>query len=265
MATIHPTATVETGACLAQDVKVGPYAFIGAQATLHEGVEVMQGAQVCGKTTLHEGVKVHQYAIIGTPPQDLGYQEEDDVEVVVGARTIVREFVTINAGTKKGGGVTRIGSDCFIMIYCHIGHDCQVGERVIMANNATLAGHVEIGAFTVIGGMTPIHQFVKVGEGCMIGGASAISQDIPPFCLAEGNRALVRGLNAVGLRRRFDKETIGALKEAYRQLFRSTLPIKESAQAILETSTNPQVQTLCRFIVATKRGIPYERAGQDEL
>ena len=131
MATIHPTATVEAGACLAQDVKVGPYAFIGAQATLHEGVEVMQGAQVCGKTTLCDGVKVHQYAIIGTPPQDLGYQKEDDVEVVVGARTIVREFVTINAGTKKGGGVTRIGSDCFIMIYCHIGHDCQVGERVI--------------------------------------------------------------------------------------------------------------------------------------
>ena len=142
MANIHPSAIVEEGAKLADNVVVGPYAFISCDATLASGVEIMQGAQICGKSTLGEGVKVYQYAIIGTPPQDLGYTKEDDVEVIIGENTIIREFVTINAGTKKGGGVTRVGKNCFIMIYSHIAHDCQVGEGVIMANNATLAGHV---------------------------------------------------------------------------------------------------------------------------
>jgi UDP-N-acetylglucosamine acyltransferase len=265
MPTVHPTAIVETGATLADTAIVGPYAFVSKEAQLDADVEVMQGAQICGKTTLKAGVKVHQYAIIGTPPQDLGYQPEDDVSVVIGEETIVREFVTINAGTKKGGGVTRVGKRCFIMIYCHIGHDCQVSDGVIMANNATLAGHVEIGTRTIIGGLTPIHQFVRIGEGCMIGGASAVSQDIPPFCLAEGNRAIVKGLNAVGLRRHCDKESIIALKKAYRTLFRSDSPLKESATTLLKTEKNPYVHTMCQFIIQTKRGIPYERVGNDEL
>ena len=265
MPTIHPTAIVEAGAILADTVTVGPYAFVGKATRLDAGVEVMQGAQICGNTTLEKDVKVHQYAIIGTPPQDLGYQPEDDVSVVVGEASVIREFVTINAGTKKGGGITRIGKKCFIMIYCHIGHDCQVGDGVIMANNATLAGHVEIGARTIIGGLTPIHQFVRIGEGCMIVGASAVSQDIPPFCLAEGNRAVVKGLNAVGLRRHCDKESIMALKKAYRTLFRGDTPLKQSATTLLETEENPYVHTMCQFIIQTKRGIPYERVGNDEL
>jgi UDP-N-acetylglucosamine acyltransferase len=265
MPKIHPSAIVETGAILAGDVEVGPYAFISAQSTLGNGVCIHQGAQICGQTTLGDGVEVYQYAIIGTPPQDLGYKPEDDVGVNIGKNTIIREFVTINAGTRKDKKITRIGENCFIMIYCHIGHDCQVGDRVIMANNATLAGHVHIGSHTVIGGMTPIHQFVHVGEGCMIGGASAISQDIPPFCLAEGNRAIVRGLNAIGLRRRFDKDTIKELKSAFRFLFRSNGAIKTQAKILLEKSDSLQVQQMCQFILNTKRGIPYERVEDNEL
>lgn len=259
MSNIHPTAIIEDGATLADDVVVGPYAFISKQANLRAGVEVMQGAGIYGDTLVGENTKIYQYAIIGTPPQDLGYKPEDDVKVVIGKNCVIREFVTVNAGTKKDKGVTTIGDNCFIMIYCHIAHDCVVGNNVIMANNATLAGHSEIGSHTVIGGLTPIHQFVKIGEGCMIGGASAISQDIPPFCLAEGNRAVVKGLNAVGLKRRFEKDDIRALQKAFRELFRSERAIKEVATELLENETNEKVIQLCQFITETTRGIPYER------
>ncbi|WP_458700767.1 acyl-ACP--UDP-N-acetylglucosamine O-acyltransferase [Sulfurospirillum sp. 1307] len=259
MAQIHPSAVVEDGAVLEESVIIGPNAFVSKDAVLKNGVEIMQGAGVYGDTFIDENTKVYPYAIIGMPPQDIGYKSEDDVKVIVGKNCTIREFVTINAGTKHGGGITRIGDNCFIMIYSHIAHDCQVGNNVIMANNATLAGHVEIGSYTVIGGMTPIHQFVKVGEGCMIGGASAISQDIPPFCLAEGNRAVVKGLNAVGLKRRFEKDDIRALQSAFRKLFRSSLAIKDVANELLREDTNEKVQQLCSFILETKRGIPYER------
>jgi UDP-N-acetylglucosamine acyltransferase len=256
---IRPTAIVEEGASLADDVKIGAYAFVSKDTTLKSGVEVMQGAQIYGITKIAEDTKICPYAVIGMPPQDTGYKPEDDVRVEIGRNVMIREFVTINAGTKKGGGVTRIGNNCFIMIYCHIAHDCQVGNNVIMANNATLAGHVHIGSFTVIGGMTPIHQFVHIGEGVMIGGASAVSQDIPDFCLAEGNRAVVRGLNSVGLKRRFEREDITAIQSAYKQLFRSESPIKETAAKLLENETNEKVLQMCNFIMESTRGIPYER------
>ena len=259
MTNIHPNAIIEDGANIADDVKMGAFTFVSKQTVLKSGVEVMQGAQVYGNTTVGENTKIYPYAVVGMPPQDSGYTTEDDVKVIIGKNCKIREFVTINAGTKHGGGVTRIGDDCFIMIYCHIAHDCQVGNNVTMANNATLAGHAEVGSFTVIGGMTPIHQFVKIGEGCMIGGASAISQDIPPFCLAEGNRAVVKGLNAIGLKRRFEKEDIRALQGAFRKLFRSGEPIKDVAEEYLKNEKNEQVLKMCSFINETTRGIPYER------
>lgn len=264
MATIHPTAIVEKGAYLADDVIIGAYTFVSAKSILKRGVEIMQGAQVYGSTKIGEGTKVYPYAMIGTPPQDIGYKPEDDVHVEIGANNTIREFVTINAGTRNGGGLTKIGDNCFIMIYCHIAHDCKVGNNVIMANNATLAGHVHVGSFTVIGGMTPIHQFVHIGEGVMIGGASAISQDIPPFCLAEGNRAVVRGLNKVGLRRRFEQVDVLAIQSAYRVLFRGEKPIKESAAELLNNETNSKVRQLCEFIMESKRGIPFERKNNDQ-
>ncbi len=259
MAQIHPTAIVEEGASLGEDVKIGAYAFVSASSVLHRGVEVMQGAQVYGLTTIGEHTKIYPYAVIGMPPQDISFKAEDDVRVEIGSNNTIREFVTINAGTKSGGGLTKIGDNCFIMIYCHIAHDCKVSNNVIMANNATLAGHVHVGPFTVIGGMTPIHQFVHIGEGVMVGGASAVSQDIPPFCLAEGNRAVVRGLNAVGLKRRFAKEDITAIQSAYRALFRGENPIKETAAHLIKSEKNEKVVQLCHFIMESKRGIPFER------
>lgn len=262
MSNIHPSAIIEDGATIAQDVKVGAYAFVSSKAVLKNGVEIMQGAGVYGETTIGKNTKIYPYAIIGLPPQDIGYKPEDDVKVIIGDDCILREFVTVNAGTKKGGGTTRIGNNCFIMIYSHIAHDCQVGDNVIMANNATLAGHVHIGSFTVVGGMTPIHQFVHVGEGCMIGGASAVSQDIPPFCLAEGNRALIRGLNIVGLKRRFERDDIRVLQEAYKKLFRGSKAIKEVANELLQNAENEKVVSLCNFILNTTRGIPYERKSE---
>lgn len=259
MANIHPNAIIEDGANIADDVTIGAFTFVSQKAVLKAGVEVMQGAQVYGDTTVGENTKIYPYAVVGMPPQDSGYTLEDDVKVIIGKNCKIREFVTINAGTSHGGGVTRIGDDCFIMIYCHIAHDCQIGNHVTMANNATLAGHAEVGSFTVIGGLTPVHQFVKIGEGCMIGGASAISQDIPPFCLAEGNRAVVKGLNAVGLKRRFEKDDIRALQGAFRKLFRSGEPIKDVAEEFLKNEKNEKVLQLCSFITKTTRGIPYER------
>lgn len=259
MPTIHPTAIVQTGAQLADDVVIDANAHVSAKAKLAAGVHVMQGAGIYGDTSIGCNTKIYPYALVGTPPQDIGYTSEDDVSLIIGENCIIREFATINAGTKKGGGTTKVDDDCFVMTYCHIAHDCCVGKGVIMANNATLAGHVSIGAHTVIGGMTPIHQFVNIGEYCMIGGASAISQDIPPYCLAEGNRAVVKGLNAVGLKRNFEKDDIRALQHAYKELFRTSKPIKVGAQKILDETNNEKVINLCEFILKTSRGIPYER------
>jgi UDP-N-acetylglucosamine acyltransferase len=264
MATIHPTAIVEEGALLAEDVIIGAYAFVSAKSVLKNGVEIMQGAQVYGNTNIGENTKIYPYAVVGMPPQDIGYKAEDDVHVEIGRNNTIREFVTINAGTRSGGGTTKVGDNCFIMIYCHIAHDCDVGNNVIMANNATLAGHVHVGSFTVIGGMTPIHQFVHIGEGVMIGGASAVSQDIPPFCLAEGNRAVIRGLNSVGLKRRFAKEDIIAIQGAYKALFRGESPVKETAANLIATQENAKVTQLCQFILESKRGIPFERKNNGE-
>jgi UDP-N-acetylglucosamine acyltransferase len=256
---IHPTAIVENGAIIADDVKIGAFASVSCKSSLESGVEIMQGAQVYGETFIGESTKIYPYAVVGMPPQDMGYTKEDVVKVVIGKNCLIREFVTINAGTKHGGGVTRIGDECCIMTYCHVAHDCQVGSNVVMVNSSTLAGHVEIGSYAVIGGMTPIHQFVKIGESCMIGGASAVSQDIPPFCLAEGNRAVVKGLNAVGIKRRFKKEDIRALQSAFRKLFRSGKALQEVADTLIESEKNKQVLKMCSFIKETTRGVPYER------
>lgn len=259
MAQIDKTAIVQEGATLAKDVTIGAYAFVSSEAILEQGVSVGQGARVCGKIMVGKNVKIYPYAIVGSEPQDLKFDPSQKTSTIIGDNVTIREFATVNRGTIGGGGVTRVGNNVLIMNYCHIAHDCQVGDGVIMSNNATLAGHVEIGENTVIGGLTPVHQFVKIGEGCMIGGASAISQDIPPFCLAEGNRAKIRGLNIIGLRRRFDKEDIDALKEAFKQLFRSDKLLKESATKLLATSSNEKVKKICQFVLETKRGIPYER------
>ncbi|MBL0687447.1 MAG: acyl-ACP--UDP-N-acetylglucosamine O-acyltransferase [Sulfurospirillum sp.] len=259
MTNIHPSAIIENRANIADNVKIGAFTFISKKAILKSGVEVMHGAQIYGDTTIGENTKIYPYAVIGIAPQARDLTKEDNVKVIIGKNSIIREFVTINEGTSNGGGITRIGNNCLIMVYCHIAHDCQIGNNVTMANNAILAGHVEIGKFAVIGGMTPVHQFVKIGEGCMIGGGSAVSQDIPPFCLAEGNRASIKGLNIIGLKRRFQNEDIHALRVAFKELFRSKKALKDVVDELMSSQNNKKVLKMCSFIKATKRGIPYKR------
>ena len=256
MRNIHPQAVVEDGAKIGEDVTIEAYAYVGKDAVLGDGVLVKQGARIVGDTHIGEGGKIYSYAIVGDIPQDVSYRAEENTGVRIGKNATIREFCTINSGTHKGDGITRIGDNAFIMAYCHVAHDCVVGNNVILANNATLAGHVELGDYSVVGGMTPIHQFVRVGESCMIAGASALSQDVVPFCLAEGNRAYIRSLNLVGIRRRFDKDAVEEINRAYKFLFRKSGDLKAAASELLKSAANEQVRKMCEFILSTKRGIP---------
>jgi len=258
MSKIANSAIIEKGAVIGDDVEIGDFAFVGSGVKLGNGVKVFQGAQVRGDTDIGGNSQIHSYAVVGNFPQDVSYKGVCG-ELIIGKNNIIREYVTINLPTLKQDKVTKLGDNNYIMAYCHIAHDCVIGNNVILANAATLAGHVEIGDFTVVGGLTPIHQFVKIGESVMIGGASAVSQDIPPYCLAEGNRAKVKGLNLVGLRRRFERDDINELKKAYSFIFRSNKPIKESVEEILKESSNEKVIKFCEFIKNTKRGIPFDR------
>ena len=252
---ISDRAIIEEGAQIAENVTIGPNAFISKDAVIEEGCEIAMGAAIYGKTRIGAGTKIFSYAVIGSIPQDLKFQGED-VELIIGKNNTIREFTLINPGTAHGNGKTVIGDNNLLMGYVHVAHDCVIGNNCILANAATLAGHVELGDNVVIGGMTPIHQFVKIGDYAMIGGASAVSQDIPPYCLAEGNRAKLRGLNLVGLRRNLGNEVVNELKTAYKMLFKSDLPLRETAQELLG-HTSPYVRNLASFVLASKRGIPY--------
>ncbi len=256
MSSIHKTAIIENGAVIKEGAIIDAYTFVSKDAVIESGVHVMQGAQVCNKTKIGQNTKIFPYAMVGTIPQDLKYKEGEDTSLEIGQNCTIREYVSINTGTIGGGGITKIGDNVLVMNYCHIAHDCILGDNIILANNATLAGHVEVGSFSVIGGLTPVHQFVKIGEHCMIAGASALSQDVPPFCLAEGNRAIVKSLNLIGLRRRFEKDDIDELKSAFNALFRTGEPTRQNASEIKEKSKNEKVKKMCEFIINTKRGIP---------
>ncbi len=255
---IHPTAIIEKGAQIGDGVEIGAYTFISKKAKIKNGVKIMQGAQIHGDTEIGENTQIFYNAVIGSIPQDLKYKGED-VKLLIGKNNKIREFTFINPGTEGGGYITKIGDNNLIMGYVHIAHDCKIGNFNILANAVTLAGHVEIGNHAVIGGMTPIHQFVKIGDFAMIGGASAVSQDIPPYFLAEGNRAVVKSLNLVGLRRNFKREEIDALKRAFKEIFLSKKALSEAAKELLEKSENEKIKNLCKFIINTKRGIPFER------
>lgn len=262
MSKIHQTAVVEDGAVIGNGCEIEAYAFVSKDAILGDNVTVKQGARVLGKTQIGDNSRIFSYAIVGDIPQDISYKDESDTGVIIGKNATIREFCTINSGTHKGDGLTRIGDNAFIMAYCHIAHDCILGDNIILANNATLAGHVELGDYAVVGGLTPIHQFVKVGESCMIAGASALSQDIVPFCLAEGNRAYIRSLNLVGIRRRFEKDEVESLVSAYKFLFNQGVSLKEQANILLEKTSDKNVKKMCEFILNTKRGIPLAK-GRD--
>jgi len=259
---ISPLAIVEDGAELGVDVEIGPYAYVSSKAKIGDRTTVGQCARIDGDTTIGSDCRIFSHAVVGSIPQDLKYRGED-VKLIIGNQNIIREFTLLNPGTEGGGSVTKIGDGNLFMGYVHIAHDCKIGNNCIFANAATLAGHVEIGDRVVVGGMTPIHQFVKIGDFAMIAGASALSQDVPPYCLVEGNRAVLRGLNLTGLRRALSRDVINSLKVAYKELFERGKPLKEVAKNLLENSNSKEVKNMCKFVLETKRGIPYERIIDD--
>jgi len=219
VAQIHPTAIVERGAEIAPSATVGPYCHVGGKVVLGEGVELLSHVVVAGRTSIGEGTRVFPFASIGQPPQDLKYAGEDSA-LLIGRHNIIREYVTMNPGTTGGGMVTRIGDHCLFMANAHVGHDCQLGNHIIMANSVPLAGHVVVGDYAAFGGLSAVHQFVRVGQHAYVGGLTGVERDVIPYGLVMGDRARLTGLNIVGLQRRgFSREDIQALRAAYQMLF----------------------------------------------
>jgi UDP-N-acetylglucosamine acyltransferase len=258
MATIHPTAIVDSQAQLDSEVEVGPYAIIGPHVKIGAGTVVQSHAYVSGYTTLGKTCDIFPFACVGMKTQDLKFKEGDISYVEVGDNTVLREFSTVHLGT-KAGELTKVGSDCLIMAYCHVAHGCSVGNHVIMANMATLAGEVVIEDFAILGGMVGVHQFCRVGQHAMIGGMTKVRQDCPPYMVTEntGDEVRVLGPNLVGLQRRgFSAEARSALKEAYKLLYREGLNRSQALERIkYEVADLPEIKTLVDFYTNSTRGV----------
>jgi UDP-N-acetylglucosamine acyltransferase len=254
---IHETAMVHSTAEVADGVEIGPYSIIGEHVTIGAGTRV--GPHVCIDkwTVIGTGCQIYQYASLGTPPQHLRYNGEETY-VIVGDNNIIREFVTINRGTPFGNGKTVLGDENFIMASAHIAHDCIIGNRVVMASYAALGGHVEIEDHAVIGGIVAIHQFVRIGTYAFIGGASAVTLDIPPYVTASGMKVKLYGVNILNLQRNnVSEEVIRGLRRAYKMIFRSHLTMEEAIQKVREDPVYalPEVKHMVDFIKGTKRGV----------
>jgi len=260
MTTVHPTAIVEAGAQLAEDVEVGPFAVIGPAVRIGAGTRIGAHAVVSGRTTLGARNRIFPFCAIGGIPQDKKFRDED-TELVIGDDNTIREYVTMNLGTTQDEGVTRVGSDNWIMAYVHVAHDCQVGSHVILANGVQLAGHVHVGDWAILGGITGVHQFVHIGAHAMTGAGTTLLQDLPPFVICTGNPAAPHGINVEGLRRRgFSAETIGALRRGYKALYKDGNTVTMAAQALdALAAETPQaardLQALRDFALASRRGI----------
>ena len=232
MASVHPTAIVERGAELDESVTIGAYSIVREHVRVGAGTSIGAHCVIEGHTTIGRDNRIWQFASIGAAPQDKKYAGEP-TELVIGDRNVIREFCTFNTGTVQDTGVTRVGNDNWIMAYVHIAHDCQVGDQTQLSNNATLAGHVYIGDWAILGGFTGVHQFCKVGAHVMAGFQSHISQDVPPYMTVDGNPLAVRAYNVEGLKRRgFDAPRIAAVKQMHRLLYRSNLTFDQSRAAI---------------------------------
>ena len=259
MSQIHQTAIVEEGAIIGQNVTIGAFTIIGKNVIIGDGTTIGSHSVIEGKTTIGKNNTIFSHAAIGTVPQDLKFNGED-VELIIGDNNTIREYTLFNPGTIGGGAKTIIGSNNLFMGYTHVAHDCIIGDNCIFANVATLAGHVEVGDYVVVGGLTPIHQFCKLGSYAMIAGGSVVTQDIPPFCLAEGNRAVLRGLNLTGLRRNLEnRKDVDGIRKAYKELFESGTALADTAKELKFKSDNIHVVELANFVLETKRGIPYNR------
>lgn len=253
---IHPTAVIDPGAELGREVSVGPYAIIEHDVSIGDSTRIDGFGQIKAFTTLGKNNQVHSYACLGGTPQDMKYRG-GETRLEIGDGNCFREFVTVNRGTEEGGGVTRLGNNILVMAYAHIAHDCQLADGVILANAATLAGHVSVDTMAVIGGLCAIHQFVRIGEYAYIGGMTGVSQDVPPFMLVAGERGWLHNLNLIGLKRRgFDKQTLSALKSAFKIIFRSETTRQESLQQVSQDLGHyPEVRQLVDFVKGSARGV----------
>jgi len=253
---IHPSAVIHSGAKLAPGVSVGPYSIVGEHVEIGEGTSIGPHVVIEGRTRIGAGNRIFGFSSLGGPPQDKKYGGEPTA-LEIGERNTIREYCSFNCGTAQDAGVTRIGSDNWIMAYVHIAHDCQVGDHTVFANVATLAGHVRVGDYAVLGGFTGAHQFVSIGAHSITGVATVLLQDLPPYVMAAGNTAKPFGINNEGLKRRgFNAEKIAAIKKAYKTLYRSGLVFKEARRKIAaQAKACPELQVLVDFLDGSQRGI----------
>jgi UDP-N-acetylglucosamine acyltransferase len=248
---VHPTAVVDPKAQIDDDVSIGPFCVIGPDVTLGARTKLMSHVVIDGVTTLGEDNVVYPFATLGGPPQHTAHKGEP-TQLVIGDRNLIREHATMNTGTVGGGGVTRVGSDGLYMIESHVGHDCIVGDQVILTKQATLGGHCEVGDFVIVGGLAAVHQRTRVGRHAMIGGLAAVVKDVIPYGSVWGNHAHLEGLNLLGLKRRgFSRETINAMRAAYRMLFANEGTFNERLEDTVETYAScPEVMEIVDFIRA---------------
>lgn len=252
---IHPLAIVDPGAKLGKDVQIGAFSIIGADVEIGNGTWIGPHVVINGPTRIGSENRIYQFSSLGEGPQHLGYKGEP-TRLEIGDRNIIREYCTLNRGTVGGGGVTRLGHDNFIMAYCHVAHDCQVGNRTIFANGTSLAGHVKVEDQVIFGGFTMIHQFCRVGAHAMTGISTVTFKDIPPYLLVAGNTAVPHGLNVRGLKRRnFSEQSIEALRQAYKLVYKSGLRLSEATEQLVQAATNPEVRHFLDFIKQSERGI----------
>jgi UDP-N-acetylglucosamine acyltransferase len=261
MSLIHATALVDQSAALHETVEVGPFAIVGPGVVLGEACRLHAHAQVTGGAILGERNEVFSHAVIGNPPQDKKYRGEK-TRLEIGSGNTFRESVTINLGTVQDGGVTRIGHGNWIMAYVHIAHDCQIGSNTIMANAAQLGGHVHVDDWAIVGGITAVHQFVRIGAHAMTGAGTTLTQDLPPYVMANGNPASPHGINIEGLRRRgFSDDVLRLLRRAYKTLYKSGMGLAQAIEVIRSESTElngtdaAALEALIRFLEVQGRGI----------
>ncbi|MFZ1038214.1 MAG: acyl-ACP--UDP-N-acetylglucosamine O-acyltransferase [Smithella sp.] len=253
---IHPTAIIASDAHLEEGVEIGPYSIIGSDVKIGKNTVIGPHTVIDDYTHIGEGNHIFQFCSIGAPPQDLKFGGQK-TRVVIGNFNTIREFVTIHRATTADIGVTIIGDHNLLMAYTHVAHNCKLDNNIIMSNAATLAGHIHIEDYAIISGLTGVHQFCRIGEHCMIGGASAVVKDIPPYVIAQGNHAKLFGLNLIGLKRRnFSEKTIKAISEAYRIIFRSKLLLEDAIKkAEAEVENLPEVNHFIKFIKESERGV----------
>ncbi len=255
-ASIHPRALVYQGAKIGKGVVVGPNAVVGPLVTLHDNVIIDPGAVITGKTTIGEGTKVSPYATLGAPPQDLKYKGEE-TELHIGKNNRICEYVNISLGTVGGGGLTKVGDNNLIMAYTHIAHDCNIGSNCVFANGVHLAGHVVVKNNVTFGGISGAHQFCSFGERAMVAAGSIVVQDVPPFCMVQGDRARISGLNVVGLRRSdFGKERLADIKNMFKILYNENLTLEDAIGRMkTEIPASEQRDSFVSFIENSHRGI----------